>query len=212
MTALVVGLGDPMAGDDAVGPVIATGIGSLALDGVDVLVRADPAGLLDVWLGYRRVVVVHAVPTGTVPGVVSTAELGAGAAGRCDGAWAGRGGAASFGISAAVELSRAMGRLPEQLLLVGVGVSRTAGQVGLSPMVFSALCRVQCAVLDLLQAPAIGAVGAVPVPRRAVALPRSTSAPPGVLPRPRRSEEPMSGAVQGWAAASASRREFPAGH
>jgi len=150
---LVVGLGNPDRGDDAVGPVIASGIAGLEIPGVDVVAQEDPTGLLDVWGAYPAVVVVDAILTGARPGTVLTMEAGAGAGVLADQAWArtGRGGTHAFGIAAAIELGRALGRLPHRVVLVGVEVARVEHGPGLSREVAGVLDRVQDVVVAVLR-------------------------------------------------------------
>ncbi|MGA8248276.1 MAG: hypothetical protein WB797_15335, partial [Nocardioides sp.] len=61
VTGLVVGLGQPDRGDDAVGPEVARAVATRGLPGVRVLEREDPADLLDTWRGHDLVVLVDAV-------------------------------------------------------------------------------------------------------------------------------------------------------
>ena len=59
--ALVVGIGNPLRGDDGVGPAVAALLRARAHPGVQVAeVHADPIALLDLWAGRRRVVLVDA--------------------------------------------------------------------------------------------------------------------------------------------------------
>ena len=92
-TALVVGLGNPDRGDDAVGAEVARAVADRGLPRVQVVEHEDPTGLLDVWAGHDPVVVVDAVRSG---------------------------GTHAFGLGAAVELARALHRLPDRLVVIGV--------------------------------------------------------------------------------------------
>lgn len=164
MTWLVVGLGNPDRGDDAVGPIVVSGIAGLGLPRVDVLAHEDPTGLIETWSRYTGVVVVDAVHTGAAPGTVVTLEAGAGSGVLADRAWArtGRGGTHAFGLAAAIELARALGMVPERLVLVGVEAAQVDHGAGLSPQVLAALGRVQEAVVDLVRQ----AAPRTPVPRQ----------------------------------------------
>lgn len=161
MRWLVVGLGNPDRGDDAVGGVVAAGIAGLELPGIDVVAHEDPTGLLDVWGDHCAVVVIDAVLTGAYPGTIMVMEAGAGAGVLADQAWArtGRGGTHAFGIAAAIELGRALGRLPDRVVLVGVEVARVEHGAGLSPQVLRALDRVQDLVVAVLRQPSEPAQG-----------------------------------------------------
>ncbi len=120
---LVVGLGSPDRGDDAVGPTVARRVAALGLPGVRVLAHEDPTDLVESMTGAGVVVVVDAVRSpGSVPGTLILLETGDGLAPLPEDAWArtGRGGTHAFGLAAAVELARALRRLPPRVVLVGV--------------------------------------------------------------------------------------------
>ena len=119
---LVVGLGAPDRGDDAVGVVVARGVAARCLPGVDVVVHEDPTDLVELWTGRELVVVVDAVRSGAEPGSVVLLETGAVGERLPEAAWGrtGRGGTHAFGLAAAVELARALRRLPPRVVLVGV--------------------------------------------------------------------------------------------
>jgi hydrogenase maturation protease len=121
-TALVVGLGSLDRGDDALGPEVARAVAERGLPGVRVLEHEDPTGLLDLWSGHDSVVVVDAVRSGGPAGTIHQLETGAGAPRMPERAWSGtgRGGTHAFGLAAAVELARALHRLPPRLVVIGV--------------------------------------------------------------------------------------------
>lgn len=151
-TRLVIGLGSPDRGDDAVGPVVARRVARLGLDDVAVLEHEDPTGLIDLWVGADVVVVVDAVCSGGEPGGLVVIETGADAEPLADLAWArtGRGGTHAFGLAAAVELGRALHRLPTRLVLVGVEAAAFEHGAPLSPAVHK--------VLDAAVGAVVGAV------------------------------------------------------
>ena len=118
---LVVGLGDPARGDDGVGVVVARQVAARALPGVSVRVLRDPTALIEVWDGYDPVVVVDAVRSGAAPGTVHRLVVGAEDAPRRASSWVASGrGTHAFGLAAVAELARALQRLPEHLVIVGV--------------------------------------------------------------------------------------------
>jgi hydrogenase maturation protease len=109
---LVIGVGNPDRGDDAVGWWVIE-----HLDGRCDTVRSagDPAGLIGAWRGRSRVVVVDATRRGVPPGTVWTVdllqeELPSGGVRSTHG----------LGPVQAVELARALGDLPRELTLVGI--------------------------------------------------------------------------------------------
>ena len=122
---VVIGVGNSWAGDDAAGVLVVRIVRARAGDGVYVLEHeGEPTALLDMWQGARLAIVVDATsgggPSGSVRTLDATHEpLPAGFTGTSTHA---------FGLAAAIELARALGRLPERLLVVGVeGRSFAAG-------------------------------------------------------------------------------------
>lgn len=160
---LVIGLGSPDRGDDAVGPEVARRVAALDLPGVAVVEHEDPTGLIDLWGSAELVVVVDAVVSGVAPGSLVVVEAGEDAGPVADQAWArtGRGGTHAFGLAAAVELGRALHHLPPRLVLVGVEAAQFDHGTPLCAPVAAALDAVVGAVVELV-APAEPAVLAVP--------------------------------------------------
>lgn len=148
MSAVVIGLGSPDRGDDAVGPRVARRVARLGLPGVTVVEHEDPTGLIDLWSGSDLAVVVDAVSSGAPPGTLMVMEAGADAEPLADRAWArtGRGGTHAFGLAAAVELARALHRLPPRVVLVGVEVAAVEHGAALSDPVQASLDDVVAAV------------------------------------------------------------------
>ncbi len=139
--ALVVGLGSPDRGDDAVGPIVARHLAALRLPAVQVVEREDPTALIDLWSGRDLAIVVDAVCSAGIPGTLMVVESGVGRAPLPDDAWnrTGRGGTHAFGLAAAVELSRALDRLPRRLVLVGIEAGRLGHGEPLSTPVSAAV-------------------------------------------------------------------------
>ena len=113
---LVVGVGNVDRGDDGIGPIVARRVAGLRLPGVRVVQRAEPLDLVDDCATTDVLVVVDAVRSGRPAGALVVQEVDQ----RPLPAWTGAGGTHAFGLAAAVELARAMGRLPRRLVLVGV--------------------------------------------------------------------------------------------
>jgi hydrogenase maturation protease len=113
--ALVIGLGQRDRGDDAAGLAVADRVGALGLPGVRVIEQAEPAGLLDAWAGAHLVVVADAVRSGRPPGTVQIMHAEHRLPLRT-----GPGGTHALGLAEAVELARALGQLPPELVIVGI--------------------------------------------------------------------------------------------
>ena len=155
---LVIGLGHPDRGDDAVGPVVTRLLAPQVPAGVEVAERDDPMDLVLRWGGRAWVVVVDAVVSGASPGTVTVAEIADGGTGGRDWSRLALGGTHAFGLAEAVDLSRALGRLPARVTLVGIEAGNVAGGCGLSAMVAAAVPDAVEAVRRLLVSEAIGAV------------------------------------------------------
>jgi hydrogenase maturation protease len=149
---LVVGLGRPDRGDDAVGLAVAQAVAAVAPPHVVVLAYEDPTDLLELWAGFEVVVLVDAVRSGAPRGSIRMLETGTGGDALPDSAWSGTGraGTHAFGVAAAVELGRALHRLPPQVLLVGVEAGEFALGAPLSPPVADAVPAAVRTVLDLV--------------------------------------------------------------
>jgi hydrogenase maturation protease len=119
--ALVIGLGNVDRGDDAVGAAVVRAVAARLPD-VTVVVHEDPTGLFDAWRDHTPVVVVDAVVSGAPAGTMHWLETGPAAARIALDAWAhsGHDSSHAVGLPEMVELGRALGRLPERLVVVGV--------------------------------------------------------------------------------------------
>lgn len=157
---LVIGLGSPDRGDDAVGPLVARAVAGARLPGVSVLSHEDPTGLVDLWRDRGTVVVVDAVRSGAPSGTVLVAETTQDAEPLVDRAWArtGRDGTHAFGLAAAVELARALHALPRRLVLVGVEAAGFEHGAELSPDVAAAVDEAVRVVAEIVEQDGAGHV------------------------------------------------------
>jgi hydrogenase maturation protease len=141
--AAVVGIGTGDRGDDGVGVLVADRVRELDPAGVAVVSVATPLDLLDVFDRYDSVVVLDAVRSGADAGavtvrVVDEAPLPA----RPPAA-----GTHGLGVPEAVELARALDRLPARLVLVGVELADVTVGAGLTEAVARAVDRAAAEVL-----------------------------------------------------------------
>jgi hydrogenase maturation protease len=117
----VIGIGNRFRHDDAAGLVVAERVGGTLLHG-------EPVALLDAWAGEDAVVVVDAVSSGAAPGTLY--RLDARAEPLPPALFAAS--THNLGLADAVELAKALGRLPERLVVIGIeGACFDAGE-GLS--------------------------------------------------------------------------------
>jgi hydrogenase maturation protease len=133
----VVGVGNPWRSDDAAGLAVARRLQGTLPAGVEVLEReGEPSGLIDAWEGTGRLWLVDAVSAGAPPGTlhrydVSEEELPA-ALFRASTTH-------HLGLAEAIELARALGRLPQHVVFLGIeGSSFEAGNT-LTPEVEAAV-------------------------------------------------------------------------
>jgi hydrogenase maturation protease len=134
----ILGVGNAWRHDDAAGLVVARRLREV-LRGVDVVeCEGEPVQLMDSWQAADAVWVVDAVTSGAEPGTVHRLE-----AVERELPWRlFRGSTHAFGLAEAVELARALGRLPGRLVVFGIeGASFAAGE-GLSFEVEEAVGRV----------------------------------------------------------------------
>jgi hydrogenase maturation protease len=160
---LVVGLGSPHRGDDAVGIEVATAVSRavrrLGLRGVEVVPHGDPTDLVLTWSGRDLAVVVDAVTSGAAPGTLVRVDVGPAHPGWSDGPMVGARGTHALGLAAAVELGRALDRLPGRLVVVGVEAGSVDHGTALSPPVAEAVPGATDAVLALLAASTTSQMG-----------------------------------------------------
>lgn len=126
----VLGVGNQWRRDDAAGLEVARRLDRELPRGVRVLEReGEPTGLLDAWQGEREVVLVDAVSSGAKPGTVH--RLDAIAAPLPAELF--RASTHHMSVAEAVELGRALGRLPERLELYGIEGADFGAGSGLTP-------------------------------------------------------------------------------
>jgi hydrogenase maturation protease len=167
---LVVGLGSPDRGDDAVGPLVATAVAEHAaargLGSVHVVEHEDPTSLVDLLDpepagAWDAVVVLDAFRSGAAPGTVTVLDVGAdgqdlGSLGaRLD---PGPAGTHGFGLAGAIELARALDRLPARVVVVGIEAVGFDHGAPLSPQVQASIPRAADAALMAAE----GAIEAAP--------------------------------------------------
>ncbi|MDP3063769.1 MAG: hydrogenase maturation protease [Chloroflexota bacterium] len=126
---LLVGVGNDYRGDDAAGLAVARRLKAMRLPGVAVVeATGDGASLLDVWQGHEHVVIVDAVSSGAVPGTVHRFDAHA----KPIPMELFRSSTHAFGLADAIELARAMGQLPQRLVVYGIEGRRFEVGAGLS--------------------------------------------------------------------------------
>jgi hydrogenase maturation protease len=136
LTLVVVGVGNALRGDDAAGLAVAELVRSRVSDDVVVKVcEQEPSRLVDAWEGAAAAVVVDAASSAAEPGTVHRIDASAGEVP----ARVFRSSTHAFGVGDVVELARALGRLPERVIVYGIEGGDFAAGTGLSEPVTAAL-------------------------------------------------------------------------
>jgi hydrogenase maturation protease len=122
-TVLVVGVGNPLRGDDGAGVEVARRVRDRAGAGFEVReLRGDPTGLLDVWPGREAVVLVDTMRSSASPGTFRRLD-----ASREPLPTRQRHGPSTThaaGLAETIELARALGALPARVIVYAVEGAR----------------------------------------------------------------------------------------
>lgn len=146
---LVIGIGNPWRHDDAAGVELARRLAAAAPESVTVREQeGEPVALVDAWEGAEAAVIVDAVSSGAPPGTVHRFDAVSGPLPARTFAHSTH----ALGLAEAIELGRALGRLPERLAVYGIEGERFDAGAGLSPAVERAVDRL-CAELRVELAP-----------------------------------------------------------
>ena len=114
---VVIGVGNPMRGDDAAGVAVAERLRDRVPAGVEVVSCAEePSRLIETWEGADAVVLVDTVASGAPPGTLHRFDAGA----EPIPARELRSSTHAIGIAETIELARALGRLPERVVVYGI--------------------------------------------------------------------------------------------
>jgi len=133
---VIIGVGNPDRGDDAAGRLAARCLRSLGLEALEH--SGEGAALLEAWTGAGRVFLIDAVVTGAPPGTIMVWDAHSAPvpreAFRCS--------THAFGVAEAVELARALDRLPASLTIVGIEAQQFERGAELSVVVREAVEQV----------------------------------------------------------------------
>ncbi|KAA0272463.1 MAG: hydrogenase maturation protease, partial [Acidobacteria bacterium] len=114
---LLIGLGNELRGDDVAGLLVARAARGREHGGIEIVeAGGEPVDLLAAWEGAGAAVVADAVASGAEPGAVHRLDA---AARPLPAAFAAPS-THALGLAEAVELGRALGRLPPRLTVFGI--------------------------------------------------------------------------------------------
>ncbi|MFI5119288.1 MAG: hydrogenase maturation protease [Thermoanaerobaculia bacterium] len=143
MARILIGAGNPLAGDDAAGRLVARKARARLPADVRVVETAgDGAALLDLWSADDDVILVDAAVSGGPPGAIHRLEA---AAAPVPARFHLRSSHA-FGIAPGIELARSLSRLPRRLTLYAIEADWFDAGVGPTPDVARAVDEVADAV------------------------------------------------------------------
>ncbi len=142
---LIIGVGSEYRHDDAVGLIVARHLRERNLDSVEIVeMSGEGTALMEAWKGAERVILIDAVQSGAQPGTIYRFE----AHQQPVPTELFRYSTHSFGVAEAIELARALGQLPQELIVYGIEGENFEAGVGLSPEVERAVHHVASAILQ----------------------------------------------------------------
>jgi len=130
---ILIGIGNEFRRDDAVGLIAARllrqqGVAAEEFEG-------DVTALMDLWKSKDRVILIDAVLSGAAPGSIHRLDVGAAPLDK----EVFKDSTHALGLADAIELARALGRLPAKVLVFGIEAGDLTAGIGLSPAVQEAL-------------------------------------------------------------------------
>jgi len=129
---LIIGIGNEYRWDDAVGLIVARRLKDRIVDSAIVLEQSgEGAALMETWRGADTVIIIDAVMSGAAPGTIHRFDAGAQPIPKSGF----RRSTHAFSVAEAIELARALGSLPQRLIVYGIEGKNFAAGVGSSPEV-----------------------------------------------------------------------------
>jgi hydrogenase maturation protease len=155
VTSIVIGVGNRDRGDDAIGPIVCDRLRARSGDAASLRMFVCEGSILDLalhWDHDDHVVIVDAMQPGDEPGRIVTVDATAGPL-PIPGALSTH----EIDVSAAIELARAIGRIPARLFLIGIEAAQTEWRTPPSGAVEAAIDAVVDRVIDELVAGQVAA-------------------------------------------------------
>jgi len=147
---VVIGVGNALRGDDAAGLLVARRVRDRGADAAVFEHEGDPTGILPLLSGAGAAILVDSMCSRSAPGTVRRFE--AGAAPLPCGLYRSAS-THAFGLEAAVELARALDRLPPTVVVFGIEGACFDTGAGCTPAVSAGIERAADAVLHELEGP-----------------------------------------------------------
>jgi hydrogenase maturation protease len=142
MTSCVIGVGNDLRGDDGAGLLVARKLVGTCGDVRVVECEGEPVAMLDLWGDCERAIIVDATQSRGAPGTIRRIAAHAGPLPP------GLAGTSThlLGVADAVELARALGRLPATTIVYGIEGAAFETGAGISEVVEVAAERVAAAI------------------------------------------------------------------
>jgi hydrogenase maturation protease len=136
---VIIGIGNALRGDDGAGIAVAERLGGLACD-------EEPSRLIEAWEGADATILVDTVVSGAPPGTIHYFN----ASETRIPAYVLRSSTHAIGLAETIELARALGRLPAQVIVYGIEGARFDAGAPLTPDVEAAVSRLASAIEEEL--------------------------------------------------------------
>ena len=145
---LIIGIGNRYRGDDAFGCVVASDLAEQVPQGVTCIEHdGEPAGLMECWQGIDNVILIDAVSSGAKAGQIFRFDLARQALPEEFNLYSTH----AFGVPQAVELARALGKLPRNIRFIGVEGENFGAGEELAPALSEAKDAVIAEILNSLK-------------------------------------------------------------
>ena len=145
---VVIGIGNPLRGDDAAGVAVAEQLRPRVPECVEVVsCNEEPSRLMEAWEGAESVLLFDTVTSGAPPGTLHCFDAGEEAVP----ARTFRSSTHAIGIADTIELARALGRLPRHIRIYGVEAGSFSTGAALTPAVETAVTALVHDVLNDLE-------------------------------------------------------------
>jgi len=136
---VIIGIGNEYRRDDAAGLIAARQLNKMRLTGVNIIeASGDGPALMESWKEAQAAILIDAVQSGAEPGTIHCLDLD----GITVPASFFRYSTHAFGVAEAIDLARALHRLPPRVILHGIEGKNFDAGIGLSPEVETAVATV----------------------------------------------------------------------
>ena len=141
---LIIGVGNIYRGDDGAGVAVVRHLAGKVPAGVSVIEQSgEGCALMDAWEGAERVIIADAVQSGASPGMIVRIEAHAQQIPSDFFHYSSH----AFSLAEAVEMARALERLPKRLIVYGIEGENFQSGTQMSPAVNAAVNAV-CAQIE----------------------------------------------------------------